>query len=81
MVTGLWWIFTMILVSSYTANLAAHLTVKRMESPVSSAEDLSNQKEIKYGTFAYGSTYSFFQVPIDNMTFQHTAWLIIELVK
>ena len=71
MVTGLWWIFTMILVSSYTANLAAHLTVKRMESPVSSAEDLSNQKEIKYGTFAYGSTYSFFQVlPIDNVTFQ-----------
>ncbi|KAJ8289261.1 hypothetical protein COCON_G00019200 [Conger conger] len=30
---GIWWFFTLIIISSYTANLAAFLTVERMESP------------------------------------------------
>jgi hypothetical protein len=34
MVAGLWWFFTLIMISSYTANLAAFLTVERMESPI-----------------------------------------------
>jgi hypothetical protein len=34
MVAGLWWWFTLIMISSYTANLAAFLTVERMESPI-----------------------------------------------
>ena len=36
-----WWFFTLIMISSYTANLAAFLTVERMESPIESAEDLA----------------------------------------
>ncbi|TRY77216.1 hypothetical protein TCAL_17031 [Tigriopus californicus] len=32
MVAGMWWFFTLIMISSYTANLAAFLTVERMES-------------------------------------------------
>jgi len=40
MVAGMWWFFTLIMISSYTANLAAFLTVERMESPIESAEDL-----------------------------------------
>ena len=36
----MWWFFTLIMISSYTANLAAFLTVERMESPIESAEDL-----------------------------------------
>ncbi|NWI42760.1 GRIK3 protein, partial [Picathartes gymnocephalus] len=31
---GIWWFFTLIIISSYTANLAAFLTVERMESPI-----------------------------------------------
>ena len=30
----MWWFFTLIMISSYTANLAAFLTVERMESPI-----------------------------------------------
>ena len=35
MIAGLWWFFTLIMISSYTANLAAFLTVERMDSPIS----------------------------------------------
>ncbi|KAJ3598459.1 hypothetical protein NHX12_001969, partial [Muraenolepis orangiensis] len=31
-VSGVWWAFTLIIISSYTANLAAFLTVQRMEN-------------------------------------------------
>nr|XP_022293322.1 uncharacterized protein LOC111103957 [Crassostrea virginica] len=61
MVAGVWWFFTLIIISSYTANLAAFLTAGRMQSPIESAEDLSKQTDIKYGTLQTGSTYSFFQ--------------------
>ncbi|XP_074643782.1 glutamate receptor ionotropic, kainate 2-like [Tubulanus polymorphus] len=60
-VSGIWWFFTLIMISSYTANLAAFLTVERMISPIQSAEDLSKQTEIKYGTIWGGSTFSFFR--------------------
>ena len=62
MVAGMWWFFTLIMISSYTANLAAFLTVERMESPIESAEDLSKQTTIKYGCLKGGSTAAFFKV-------------------
>jgi Ligand-gated ion channel len=62
MVSGIWWFFTLILISSYTANLAAFLTVERMKSPIESAEDLARQNVIKYGTIYGGSTMTFFSV-------------------
>ena len=62
MVAGMWWFFTLIMISSYTANLAAFLTVERMESPIESAEDLSKQSTIKYGCLKGGSTAAFFRV-------------------
>ncbi|XP_027722626.1 glutamate receptor 2 [Vombatus ursinus] len=61
-VGGVWWFFTLIIISSYTANLAAFLTVERMVSPIESAEDLSKQTEIAYGTLDSGSTKEFFRV-------------------
>lgn len=50
------------MISSYTANLAAFLTVERMISPIESAEDLVKQTAIKYGTVKSGSTRTFFEV-------------------
>ena len=49
------------MISSYTANLAAFLTVERMKLPIESAEDLSKQHEIKYGCYHGGATYDFFK--------------------
>lgn len=56
------WAFTLIIISSYTANLAAFLTVQRMEVPIESVDDLADQTAIEYGTMHGGSTMTFFQV-------------------
>ncbi|XP_055852904.1 glutamate receptor ionotropic, kainate 2-like [Episyrphus balteatus] len=61
-VGSVWWFFTIILVSSYTANLAAFLTVESVSSPIESAEDLAAGKgNVKYGAKKGGSTFTFFQ--------------------
>jgi len=64
MVAGMWWFFTLIMISSYTANLAAFLTAAKMEAPINSAEDLTKQTKIKYGTYCCGSTNAFFKVEL-----------------
>lgn len=61
-VGAVWWFFTLIIISSYTANLAAFLTVERMTTPIENAEDLASQTEISYGTLESGSTMTFFRV-------------------
>ncbi|KMZ07388.1 glutamate receptor ionotropic, kainate 1 isoform X4 [Drosophila simulans] len=60
-VGGCWFFFCLIIISSYTANLAAFLTVERMISPIESASDLAEQTEISYGTLEGGSTMTFFR--------------------
>ncbi|XP_037925932.1 glutamate receptor ionotropic, kainate 2 isoform X1 [Hermetia illucens] len=60
-VSAIWWFFTLIIISSYTANLAAFLTVERMITPIENAEDLAGQTEISYGTLESGSTMTFFR--------------------
>uniref|UniRef100_A0A673L772 Glutamate receptor n=1 Tax=Sinocyclocheilus rhinocerous TaxID=307959 RepID=A0A673L772_9TELE len=67
-VGGVWWFFTLIIISSYTANLAAFLTVERMVSPIESAEDLAKQTEIAYGTLDSGSTKEFFRYTSQTYT-------------
>ena len=46
-VGGIWWFFTLIIISSYTANLAAFLTVERMATPIENADDLADQSHIQ----------------------------------
>ncbi|XP_065162532.1 glutamate receptor 1-like [Atheta coriaria] len=60
-VGSVWWFFTLILISSYTANLAAFLTVERMVAPINSPEDLASQTEVQYGTLYHGATWDFFR--------------------
>ena len=43
---------------------SAFLTASKMASPVNSAEDLSKQTKIKYGTYCCGSSRAFFEVKI-----------------
>ncbi|XP_035687429.1 glutamate receptor ionotropic, kainate 2-like isoform X2 [Branchiostoma floridae] len=61
MVMGSWWFFMLIIISSYTANLAAFLTVERMVIPIESAEDLAAQTQIHYGCLQGGTTMTFFK--------------------
>ncbi|CAF0763087.1 unnamed protein product [Adineta ricciae] len=61
LVSGIWWFFTLILISSYTANLAAFLTVEKLVNPIESADDLAKQTKIKYGVVQGGSTEQFFR--------------------
>jgi len=65
-VGGIWWFFTLIIISSYTANLAAFLTVERMITPIENVADLAEQTEITYGTLEGGSTKTFFRVSVEN---------------
>ncbi|KAL7076498.1 hypothetical protein ACQ4LE_004351 [Meloidogyne hapla] len=60
-VAVIWWLFTLIIISSYTAQLAAFLTVERMSTPVESSADLAAQQRIKFGTLSNGSTMEFFR--------------------
>ncbi|KAL5012176.1 hypothetical protein ScPMuIL_010727 [Solemya velum] len=56
-----WWFFTLILISSYTDNLAAFLTVENLFPPIRSADELSKQTDIEYGTVKGGATANFFE--------------------
>lgn len=62
------WFFTLIMVSSYTANLAAFLVVPNKESPFYSAHDLANCSISAlcpiegFGAKEKGSTLNFFKV-------------------
>ncbi|XP_071511650.1 glutamate receptor 2-like [Diadema antillarum] len=58
---AIWWFFTLIIISSYTANLAAFLTTQSMKTVIKSAEDLAAQTKIQYGVHGSGSTMDFFK--------------------
>jgi len=62
MIAGIWWFFTLIMVSSYTANLATFLIVQDLEDTIKSVNDLPLQNKVKYGVVSGGSTAGFFEV-------------------
>ncbi|XP_073649484.1 glutamate receptor ionotropic, delta-1 isoform X2 [Tursiops truncatus] len=65
-VMGSWWLFTLIVCSSYTANLAAFLTVSRMDNPIRTFQDLSKQVEMSYGTVRDSAVYEYFRAKGTN---------------
>ena len=75
--SGMWFFFALILISSYTANLAAFLTVETLHRPVESVEDLANQNVIKYGAVAGGSTAAFFRN--SNNAIHQRLWSVMEV--
>ena len=42
-----WWLFCFVVIATYTANMAAYLTVSRIERPIKSLDDLYKQDRIK----------------------------------
>lgn len=76
---GMWWFFSLIMTSSYTANLAAFLTKANLEPPIDGAEALSKQTKIKYGCLANGATESFFKN--SNFSTYQRMWLSMQQTK
>ncbi|KAL8621469.1 hypothetical protein ACOMHN_058231 [Nucella lapillus] len=71
---GAWWFFVLIIISSYTANLAAFLTMKRMIKPIESVDDLVKHPTIKYGVPESGATLQFFktsEVPVYRQMYEY----------
>nr|WJJ63361.1 glutamate receptor ionotropic 3 [Pachyrhinus yasumatsui] len=65
--TASWWFFSLIITSSYTANLAAFLTMSRKDDSIDSVEELATQSKVKYGCMAGGSTQTFFSSSNDTL--------------
>nr|QHA94732.1 ionotropic receptor 25a [Pardosa pseudoannulata] len=61
LVAATWWLFGFIIIASYTANLAAFLTVSRLDSPIESLDDLAKQYKIKYAPQASTSAATYFE--------------------
>ncbi|KAL0108697.1 hypothetical protein PUN28_014089 [Cardiocondyla obscurior] len=61
LVAATWWLFGFIIIASYTANLAAFLTVSRLEIPIETLEDLSKQYKIQYAPIINSPAYIYFQ--------------------
>ncbi|XP_065357964.1 glutamate receptor ionotropic, kainate 2 [Calliphora vicina] len=70
--SAMWWFFALMMLSTYTANLAAFLTSNRNKPSINSLQDLIDQDTIKFGTFEGGSTSLFFSE--SNDTDYHKAW-------
>ncbi|KAF8790580.1 Ionotropic receptor 25a like protein [Argiope bruennichi] len=61
LVAATWWLFGFIIIASYTANLAAFLTVSRLDSPIESLDDLAKQYKIKYAPQESTSAATYFE--------------------
>lgn len=58
---GSWYFFTLIIIASYTANLAAFLTIEVTTYPFNNVEELAEQTKIGYGCVVSGSTRTSFR--------------------
>ncbi|XP_012061138.1 PREDICTED: glutamate receptor ionotropic, kainate 2-like [Atta cephalotes] len=62
MLASIWWLFTLIMYSFYTAYLTAvFLTADKIGIPIKGIEDLARQTKIKYGALEGGETATFFK--------------------
>ncbi|XP_060568232.1 glutamate receptor ionotropic, kainate 2-like isoform X3 [Ruditapes philippinarum] len=76
-ISATWWFFSLIIISIYTANLAAFLTISNAHIPISSAADLANQDEYNYGTVEDGQIESFFNNTRISHYEQMRAYMIV----
>jgi ionotropic glutamate receptor len=75
-VASMWYFFTLIMVSSYTANLAAFLTIESTHSPFTDVDGLAALKgQIPFGAKKDGSTYNFFNDSDSKIHREMYAWM------
>ncbi|XP_075750678.1 glutamate receptor 4-like [Rhipicephalus microplus] len=78
-----WWVFSLIMVSFYTANMAAFLVNEKLQFPIGNVHDLAAQSKIKYGCMSSGSTKTFFKpkdVPFSERS-PYTAYLFEAILR
>ncbi|KAK3538010.1 hypothetical protein QTP70_027330 [Hemibagrus guttatus] len=63
---GSWWLFTLIVCSSYTANLTVYLTTHRLDNTVRSLQDLAQQSGVNYGTVRDSAVFEYFKMKGTN---------------
>ncbi|XP_076250040.1 glutamate receptor ionotropic, kainate 2-like isoform X2 [Rhynchophorus ferrugineus] len=73
--TAMWWFFSLIMTSSYTANMAAFLTMQKEVDVINNVEELANQNKIKYGIMKGGSTQEFFRY--SNNSLYQKMWAVM----
>lgn len=61
LIAATWWLFGFIVIATYTANLAAFLTVSRLDEPIKSLDDLSSQHTVKYAPHNGSAAMVYFQ--------------------
>ena len=68
-----WWLFGFIIIASYTANLAAFLTITRQENVVRSLDDLGRQFKIQYSAVEGSSNAKYFErrAHIENKFYEY----------
>jgi len=60
-VVAAYWLFVVLMLATFTANLAAFLTVERMQTPVQSLDQLSRQSRINYTVVKNSDTHEYFR--------------------
>ena len=66
-VGGIWWFFTLIIISSYTANLAAFLTVERMATPIGFSSSLFSSSTMRIQALSCCSAELLYSQLIDEV--------------
>ncbi|XP_029173656.1 ionotropic receptor 25a isoform X2 [Nylanderia fulva] len=74
-----YWLFVVLMLATFTANLAAFLTVERMQSPVQSLEQLARQSRINYTVLANSSAHQYFTNMKNAEDKLYTVWKEITL--
>ena len=57
-----YWILTIIVLTAYTGNLVAYMSVTKLQLPVDSLEELTDHPEYQAGLIIGSSTYNIFKV-------------------
>lgn len=76
-ISSSWWLFSLIIISVYTANLAAFLTVTNIYLPIENAADLAFQNTYDYGTVNGSQIEDFFKHT--NISHYSKMWLHMKL--
>ncbi|KAG9270318.1 putative glutamate receptor [Astyanax mexicanus] len=61
LITAIWWLFSLMVLACYFANLSAWLHSDSNQLSIKSFEDLANQNIIQYGTIKGSSSLNFFK--------------------